>query len=190
MKISLETIWRQEHLNFWRGHGINGCVPPQEPEDPIPDKWVGVISDTHGLLRPEALRLLAGCQQIIHAGDVGRPEILAALRHIAPVIAVRGNVDDGLWAEALPATQWVEVEGFRCHVLHNLEELEINPRAEGAAAVITGHTHRPERVQRGGVLFFNPGSAGPRRFRLPVTLGRLWVEDGELQARVFEMFPP
>lgn len=158
-----------------------------EPQPALPEKWLGVISDTHGLLRPEAARLLAGCERIIHAGDVGRPEILSDLRRIAPVVAVRGNVDEGHWAEALPLTQWVDWEGFRFYVLHDLLDLEMDPRVEGVAMVIAGHTHRAGWVRRDGVWFFNPGSAGPRRFHLPVTVGRLWVEEGALRTRVLEM---
>lgn len=131
---------------------------------------IGVISDTHGLLRPEAQRALQDVQLIIHAGDVGGPEILTRLKLIAPVFAVRGNVDTQPWAEELPLTAVVEISGFHFYVLHNLRELDLNPQAAGFDAVISGHTHQAEQHHDGGVLYLNPGSAGPRRFQLPVTL--------------------
>jgi putative phosphoesterase len=136
---------------------------------------IGLISDTHGLLREEALAALGGCELIVHAGDVGRAEILDALRAIAPVVAVRGNVDTAEWAEALPLSEVVEANGARLYILHNLNELDLNPRAAGFDIVITGHTHRPVQFEKNGVLFINPGSAGPRRFDLPIGLARLRV---------------
>jgi len=134
---------------------------------------VGLISDTHGLLRPEAVRALAGSDLIIHAGDVGTPEILDALRAVAPVVAVRGNVDRGEWASALPATAVAEVGGTLIWVLHDLAELDLDPAVAGFGVVVSGHSHKPASAERGGVLFVNPGSAGRRRFKLPVTVGRL-----------------
>ena len=134
---------------------------------------IGVISDTHGLLRPEALRALAGVQLLIHAGDVGTPEILTQLKAIAPVFAVRGNVDTQSWAQELPMTTVVETSGFQFYVLHNLRDLDLKPQAAGFDAVISGHTHQAEQRLEGGVLYLNPGSAGPRRFQLPVTLALL-----------------
>ena len=131
---------------------------------------VGLIADTHGLLRPEALRALEGVQHIVHAGDVGRPEVLARLWSVAPVTAVRGNVDHGAWAERLPATAEVELGGARFHVLHALDDLDLDPHGAGFDVVVHGHTHRPELRRERGVWFVNPGSAGPRRFRLPVGL--------------------
>jgi uncharacterized protein len=131
---------------------------------------IGVISDTHGLLRPEAQRALQGVQLIIHAGDVGTPEILTQLKHIAPVFAVRGNVDREPWAVELPLTTVVEISGFHLYVLHNLRELDLNPQVGGFDAVISGHTHQADQHEESGVLYLNPGSAGPRRFHLPVTL--------------------
>ena len=136
---------------------------------------IGLISDTHGLLREEALAALGGSELIVHAGDVGRAEILEALRAIAPVVAVRGNVDTAEWAEALPLSEVVEANGARLYILHNLNELDLNPRAAGLDIVITGHTHRPVQFEKDGVLFINPGSAGPRRFDLPIGLARLRV---------------
>jgi uncharacterized protein len=131
---------------------------------------VGIISDTHGLLRPEAERALQGVELIIHAGDVGNPEILPRLQRIAPVFAVRGNVDTAPWAKELPTTTVVEANGASFYVLHNLQELDLRPDAGKFDFVISGHSHQPEQLQRNGVLYINPGSAGPRRFHLPVTL--------------------
>ena len=136
---------------------------------------IGVISDTHGLLRPEAQRALQGVQLIIHAGDVGAPEILTQLKLIAPVFAVRGNVDTEAWAEELPLTTVVEISGFHFYVLHNLRDLDLQPRAAGFDAVISGHTHRAAQHEDSEVFYLNPGSAGPRRFQLPVTLALVEV---------------
>ena len=147
---------------------------------------VGVISDTHGLLRLEALRALEGADLIIHAGDVGKPEVLAALRDLAPVRAVRGNVDRGDWAEALPLTDVVEVEGRFLYVLHNVGELDLDPHAAGFSGVIFGHSHKPLQEMRNGVLFLNPGAAGPRRFKLPVSLARLRVGE-EIEVEMLEL---
>ncbi len=142
---------------------------------------VGIISDTHGLLRPEAETALAGCGVIIHAGDVGREEVLVALRKIAPVHAVRGNVDHGSWADTLAETAIVEVEGYKLYVLHRIEDLDIDPAAAGMGAVICGHSHVPSQQIKNGVLFLNPGSAGPRRFHLPVSLALLRVNRSGLE---------
>jgi len=136
---------------------------------------VGLISDTHGLLRPEAVRALAGSELIIHAGDVGRPEILEALKAIAPVVAVRGNVDTGGWAARLPATAVAEAGPALIYVLHDLNDLDLDPAAAGFHVVVSGHSHKPARSEKAGVLYLNPGSAGPRRFTLPVTVARLDV---------------
>lgn len=148
---------------------------------------IGVISDTHGLLRPEALRALRGCERIVHAGDVGAPGILEELRGLAPIDAVRGSVDRGGWAEALPATEVVEIGPVCLYVLHDLAELDLDPVAAGFAAVISGHTHQPSSVVRDGVLYLNPGSAGPRRFRLPVTVARLTVSSARVAAQIVEL---
>lgn len=145
---------------------------------------LGVISDTHGLLRPEAVAALQGVDRIIHAGDVGGPEVLAALAAIAPVVAVRGNNDRGPWAEALPLTQIVDAGGSLVYVIHDLAELDLDPRAAGIRAVVAGHSHRPGQHQRDGVLWLNPGSAGPRRFKLPIALARLTILGGELRAEI------
>ena len=134
---------------------------------------IGIISDTHGLLRPEAQRALLGVQLIIHAGDVGAPEILTQLKLIAPVFAVRGNVDTQPWAQELPLTSVVETSGCSFYLLHNLQQLDFNPQAAGFDAVISGHTHQAAQRLEAGVLYLNPGSAGPHRFHLPVTLAML-----------------
>src|SRR6476469_349039 len=134
---------------------------------------VGVISDTHGLLRPEAVAAVRGTDMIIHAGDVGRPEVLDALRQLAPTVAVRGNVDTQAWAAKLPVTEVVEINPLLIRLLHDIAELDLDPAAAGFAAVIFGHSHKPSIEWRDGVLYLNPGSAGPRRFKLPVTIARL-----------------
>src|SRR5262249_31896171 len=144
------------------------------------DLLVGVISDTHGLLRPQALDALRGSDLIIHAGDVGRPELLEPLRALAPLHVVRGNVDYGDWAERLPITTRVDAGGNVFHVLHNIADLDIDPPAAGLAAVVYGHSHKPSIETRDGVLWLNPGSAGPRRFSLPITLARVRVAQGGL----------
>jgi len=144
---------------------------------------LGIISDTHGLLRPEVLDALRDVKLIIHAGDVGAPEILAQLKTIAPVFAVRGNVDTQVWARELPETTVVEAAGISLYVLHNLQRLDLKPETSGFHAVISGHTHQPEQQQRGGVLYLNPGSAGPRRFHLPVTVALLDAARRPLRAK-------
>lgn len=143
---------------------------------------VGVIADTHGLLRPEALDALKGSAHIIHAGDVGDPSILDRLAAIAPVTAVRGNVDTGAWAERLPLAEAVELGGHLFYVLHQREHLDLDPRAGGFAAVVCGHSHRPSIETRHGVLYLNPGSAGPRRFSLPVTVAKVTIGAGSVEA--------
>lgn len=150
---------------------------------------IGLISDTHGLLRPEAAAALRGSDRIVHAGDIGRPEVLAALAAIAPVTAVRGNVDCGEWAAGLPWTATLRVGEARIHVVHDLAALDLDPAAAGLHAVVAGHSHRPSVTSRGGVLYVNPGSAGPRRFRLPVALGRLQVCGARVTAELIELAP-
>jgi len=134
---------------------------------------IGLISDTHGLLRPEALEALRGSELILHAGDVGKPEILDKLRKIAPVIAVRGNVDTASWTSALQETEIVEAGPAKIYMLHNLNDLDLNPTAAGFQIVLSGHTHQPVKHEKDGILYINPGSAGPRRFNLPITVARL-----------------
>ena len=141
---------------------------------------IGVISDTHGLLRPEAVKALEGVELIIHAGDIGNPKVLAGLMRIAPVHAVRGNTDRGDWAADLPPTRVVEVGGVHLYVLHELFCLDLDPAAAGISAVIFGHSHSPPSERKNGILFLNPGSAGPRRFTLPVSLALLHVQNNGL----------
>jgi putative phosphoesterase len=148
---------------------------------------LGIISDTHGLLRPEAIAALQGSDLIIHAGDVGKPEILDELRRIAPTFAVRGNVDTAPWASALPMTEVVEAGSLQIYVLHDLGTLDLDPRAAGFAAVISGHSHTPLAETRNGVLYLNPGSAGPRRFNLPICLARLHIEGSELRSEFVDL---
>ncbi len=148
---------------------------------------IGVISDTHGLLRPEAVEALRGSEAIIHAGDVGHPAILEELKKIAPVTAIRGNIDIEPWAETLPRTSVLELSNDAIYVIHNVKDLDLNPRAAGFSAVIFGHTHQPFIESRNGVLFFNPGSAGPRRFKLPISVGRLTLENRQLHAELIEL---
>ena len=145
---------------------------------------LGILSDTHGLLRPEAMEALRGVGLIVHAGDVGDPEILTKLRTIAPVFAVRGNVDTEAWARELPEASVVEADGANLYVLHNLQHLDLKPEDAGFDVVISGHTHEPKQYERNGVLYLNPGSAGPRRFRLPVTLAILEVAKKPLRAEI------
>jgi putative phosphoesterase len=148
-------------------------------------RTIGVISDTHGLLRPQAVAALQGSTLIIHAGDVGSPDILDALRQVAPVFAVRGNVDKGAWATRLPETEVVRVDDVSLYVLHILDDLD--PPTAGVHAVISGHTHRPKVETKDGVLYFNPGSSGPRRFDLPVSVGRLLLADGKLRGEIIHL---
>jgi hypothetical protein len=145
---------------------------------------IGVISDTHGLLRPEAIEALRGSEHIIHAGDVGSPEILEKLSTIAPVTAVRGNIDKGKWSRKLPETDALELGGSSIYVLHDLAQLDLKPKAAGFAVVVSGHSHVPKQETRGGVLYLNPGSAGPRRFSLPVSIGKLLVAEGSVRGEL------
>ena len=148
---------------------------------------IGVISDTHGLLRPQAVRALEGVELIIHAGDIGDPKILRRLERIAPVHAVRGNTDRAEWAAGLPNIRLVEVGGILIWVLHELFSLDLDPAAAGFAAVIFGHSHSPHLERKNGVLYLNPGSAGPRRFMLPVSLALLKVAGNSLEPQIIEL---
>ena len=148
---------------------------------------IGLVSDTHSLIRPEALDALRNSDLIIHCGDVGDSAVLEALRTLAPVRAVRGNNDKGPWAGALPAYDVVEVGSHAIYVLHNLAELDLDPAAAGLIAVVSGHSHRPLIEERGKVLFVNPGSAGPRRFTLPVTVATLALRSGRCEAKIVEL---
>jgi uncharacterized protein len=151
---------------------------------------VGVISDTHGLVRPEAIDVLHGSELIVHAGDVGDARVLEHLRAIAPTVAVRGNVDTAPWARTLPITEVVAVGELQLYVLHDLSALDLDARAAGFAAVISGHTHRASADVRNGVLYLNPGSAGPRRFTLPVSLAILRVDGAQLAHEIVELSVP
>ena len=148
---------------------------------------VGVISDTHGLLRPEAVDALHGSDLILHAGDVGQAEVLDRLRTVAPTVAVRGNVDTAVWATVLPVTEVVEVGGLQLYMLHDRDALDLDPKAAGFAAVISGHSHRATSEVWNGVLYLNPGSAGPRRFTLPVTIAKLTIAGTRLTHQLVEL---
>ena len=146
-----------------------------------------MISDTHGLLRPDALAALQGSDYIIHAGDVGDPQILDKLTAIAPVTAVRGNVDQGAWAKDIPATNVLEIGEISIYVVHRLQDLDLKPEAAKFAAVVYGHSHVPKSESKNGVLYFNPGSAGPRRFKLPVSVGRLLLTNAKLESEIVKL---
>lgn len=148
---------------------------------------IGLISDTHGLLRPEALAFLRGCEHIVHGGDIGDARILEALAAIAPLTAVRGNNDREPWAEAVPETALVELGGLRLYAIHDLAQLDIDPVAAGVRVVVSGHSHRPRAEELGGVLYLNPGSAGPRRFKLPISVAELLIDDGAPRPRIVEL---
>jgi len=148
---------------------------------------VGLISDTHGLLRPDAASFLQGSDCIVHAGDICDPAILERLAAIAPVTAVRGNNDRGAWAERLNETEFVQAGGISIYAIHDLAALDIEPRAAGVRVVVSGHSHHPRVEERDGVLYVNPGSAGPRRFRLPIALGELIIEGDAVCARITEL---
>ena len=148
---------------------------------------VGVISDTHGLLRPEAVAALQGSEHIIHAGDIGAEDIIPVLQEIAPVTAIRGNVDQSPWCGRFPETEVVELAGVIIYILHDVNALDLHPQAAGFKVVISGHSHKPKQEMKDGVLYFNPGSAGPRRFKLPISVGRLEITDGLVRAEIIEI---
>ncbi len=148
---------------------------------------IGVISDTHGLLRSEALEALRGSELILHAGDIGPSDIIEQLRAIAPVHVVRGNCDHGPWAQTLPETEVVPIADSHVYMIHDVGRLDLEPATTGLAAVIYGHSHRPEIETRDGVLYLNPGSAGPRRFSLPVSVAHLHADDNGLRAEIIEL---
>lgn len=145
---------------------------------------IGAISDTHGLVRPEAIAALQGVDLILHAGDIGGPEVLEALRALSPVVAVRGNNDVGAWAAGLAGTEVVDMRGILFYLLHNLNEIDLTPSAAGFKGVISGHSHRPLIEKRDGVFFINPGSAGPRRFNLPVSIAYIRIQGGGFNAEI------
>ena len=151
---------------------------------------VGLISDTHGLLRPEAVAALAGVDYLIHGGDIGKPEILSALREIAPLTVVRGNNDRAAWAGGIPESAVLVVDAVRIYTLHDLKLLDIDPAAEHMHVVVTGHSHRPAIARRNDVLYVNPGSAGPRRFSLPVSVARLEIAGADVEASIVELTIP
>jgi uncharacterized protein len=148
---------------------------------------LGIISDTHGLVRPEALAFLRGCERIVHGGDIGSAEVLAQLSAVAPITAVRGNNDKGAWAEAIPETELFEFNGTYVYAIHDLSQLDIEPSAAGVHVVVSGHSHKPAVQRRDGVLYVNPGSAGPRRFRLPIAVAEVVVIGDQVSARVVEL---
>jgi putative phosphoesterase len=148
---------------------------------------LGIISDTHGLLRPEAAAFLSGCDRIVHAGDIGNAEVLARLTAIAATTAVRGNNDKGAWADDIPATEFFEFGGVYVYAIHDLAELDIDPCVAGIQVIVSGHSHRPQIERRDGVVFINPGSAGPRRFKLPISVAELVVENGAISSRIVEL---
>ena len=148
---------------------------------------IGVISDTHGLLRLQAIDALRGSDHIIHAGDVGDPAILDELKALAPVTAIRGNVDKGRWARKLAETEVVELAGTSIYILHDLGTLDLKPEASGFSVVIYGHSHVPKQETRNGVFYFNPGSAGPRRFKLPICVGKLVIEDRQVRGAIIKI---
>ncbi len=145
---------------------------------------IAVVSDTHSLLRPEVLPAISGAEHILHAGDVGEIEILESLRTIAPVTAIRGNIDKSGPCAELPATEYIEFHGMSLYMVHNIDELDLDPAAAGASVVVYGHSHKASMEKRGGVLYLNPGSIGPRRFNLPVTFAWLTLSDGEPVAEI------
>lgn len=151
------------------------------------EKVIGVISDTHGLLRPEAVETLRGVDLILHAGDVGSSEVLDILKGIAPLVAVRGNNDKGEWAEELPRWEVAKVGAIYIYMIHDVKEIDLSPAAEGFHVVVSGHSHKPSVEERKGVLYVNPGSAGPRRFSLPISLARLKVSGEAVSAEVVEL---
>lgn len=150
-------------------------------------RLIGVISDTHGLLRPAVVKAFAGVQLVLHAGDVGKPAVLEELTKIAPVVAVRGNTDHGGWAQKLPVQEIVEIDETAIYIIHDLQAMDLNPAAAGFQVVVSGHSHDPRIVRKNGVLYLNPGSAGPRRFRLPITLALLKIDGSRLRAELIDL---
>jgi putative phosphoesterase len=148
---------------------------------------IGVISDTHGLLRPQAIAALHGSERILHAGDIDSPEVLAELAKIAPVTAIRGNVDPKQWPSILRQTEMVELGGVSISMIHDLSRLDLRPEAAGIRVVVYGHSHQPRNEEKNGVLYFNPGSAGPKRFNLPVSVGRLLIDEGQVRGELIDL---
>jgi uncharacterized protein len=148
---------------------------------------IGVVSDTHGLVRPELVTAIKGSDLILHAGDIGSADVLVELGAIAPVVAVRGNNDNGKWADQIPLFEVTEVDGVHIYMLHDINELDLDPSAAGFRVVISGHSHRPALVEKNGILFLNPGSAGPRRFKLPVSAARLEVRGDKIRGELIQL---
>jgi uncharacterized protein len=148
---------------------------------------IGVISDTHGLLRPEVLQVFSGVSLILHAGDIGSPEVLDGLRALARVVAVRGNNDRDSWAKRIPEVEVVRSGGISIYMLHNVKDMELNPPPRKVHVLISGHSHKPHTEQRGGILFLNPGSAGPRRFKLPISIARLIIRNSDVRAELIDL---
>jgi len=162
------------------------AIPSGTPDQTV----VAVVSDTHGLLRPEVFKHLNGVDRIIHAGDIGAPNVLEKLQSLAPLDAIRGNNDKGTWAEAIPETLFLEIRGHQIHVLHDLNQIDLSPAAAGMSVVISGHSHKPVVEEHDGVLFINPGSLGPRRFRLPIALAKLFITAESVRAEIIELRIP
>jgi putative phosphoesterase len=160
------------------------------PARPVTGLRVGVISDTHGLLRPEATAFLRGCDHIVHGGDIGGPEILKQLAALAPVSAVRGNNDTQPWAASLPDTRLLQLAGVGVYIIHDLGELEIEPRTAGVRVIISGHSHQPCVRERDGIIYLNPGSAGPRRFKLPISVAEMRIVANIITPRLVKLQPP
>jgi len=148
---------------------------------------LGIISDTHGLLRPQALAFLKGCDRIVHGGDIGNADVLTQLSSIAPVTAIRGNNDKGAWAQGIPETQLFDFNAIRVYVIHDLSLLDIDPLAAGIKLVVSGHSHKPLIERRAGIVFVNPGSAGPRRFKLPISVADIFIDNGAVSSRIVEL---
>jgi putative phosphoesterase len=161
---------------------VSATLDPEQHDLPMPR--IGLISDTHGLLRPEAKSFLEGCDRIIHGGDIGNPDILEQLAALAPLTVVRGNNDHGDWADDLAETQRVQVGKVLIYVIHDIAQLDIDPRAAGVRVVVAGHSHKPAVIERDGVLYVNPGSAGPRRFKLPIAAAELTIEGSAVSAHI------
>ncbi|WP_092076784.1 metallophosphoesterase family protein [Poseidonocella sedimentorum] len=161
--------------------------PAQSLRPPPLDELVGVISETHGLLRPEALEALQGVGHILHARDIGDPEHLHALARIAPLTAIRGNIDRSPWAEDLPRTVSLTIHGLNIYMIHDRKDLQVDPEAQCRNVVISGHSHKPSIEETGSILWLNPGAAGPRRFRLPITVAFLWAENGRPRAMIHQL---
>ena len=150
-------------------------------------KVIGVVSDTHGLLRPEVAEVFAGVRLILHAGDIGKPEVVEQLKLIAPVVAVRGNNDKGTWARMIPETELAQVDGIRIYIVHDVKDVDFDPAEKRIHVVVSGHSHRPSIDRRRTVLFMNPGSAGPRRFKLPITVGRVTIHGSAVEGEIINL---